>query len=739
MRFEQQRISVSALMSCALLAGCGGGSHGSTLSPPAQVSSTAPAPPYIGPLADATFKITIPVPTTKGKARRPTYVSSSTTKIVFTLNTDTVGLTGAALATFNAANLGAKAVTLNSATCPGTGPWTCTLTIKLPPGTDNITMSAQDSSNNVLSQQVQSFTVVAGIVNSFSTTLDANAATITVTGTQACQIGTVGSVYGSVGTSPVNFTVSYTDLATKTIVAPGLPVLTIQANHAGDTAFHNDSSTIDGTGGNVSFTINQAAQTFQLTPSTSSITALTVNIKATPASGTDGLSFNVTKSFTFSTGVAPPAHNFLAAVEQLTLASGRVDFFNVTLGGNTANSDTFAAFSPATLAVTDSSNQPGIKDVDNPLNLVWDLNGDLLIGNGGGAPGDNGNMACIPVGAISTGANTSTTVTANVDDPVGIAYDGRDGSVALSNGPASAPIQLAEYLLTGDYTAAPANRNLHVAGLGSLGGSVVNLPTFAAGTFAIALNDGCEVDAAHGGGVGCAPSGTSKIAILSPTGVETDITPSSTGTYCGQPASPIGPCSLPTPDAIDEPWGLAWDAQNNQLVIANNSTWHRLLSFYTITAGPTAVQTTVINTGHRNNLVAASADGHVAVAWVTVFGDEQVQVYGNTALRTPTGGPIPYNGVSAGCGGATPTYIYGNGAAIVNGLTWLSNTKLMVAVQSNNSGTPTALNGIYIYDITNLTVPAGLDDITCSAFAAAPTNTGFQHISNKPLGLAFKP
>src|ERR1700681_544130 len=214
--------SALACVAAASLASCGGGGSHSTALPQPAPTSTASSAAYTGPLSDATFKITIPVPTS-AKARRPAYVSSSTTKIVFTLNSDTVGLSGAALTTFNTTNLGAKAVTLNSATCPGTGPWTCTLTIKLPPGTDNVTISAQDGSSNILSQQIQNFTVVAATANSFSTTLDANAATITVTGTQACQIGTVGAAYGSVGTTPVTFTVSYTDPAGKTIVTPGLP------------------------------------------------------------------------------------------------------------------------------------------------------------------------------------------------------------------------------------------------------------------------------------------------------------------------------------------------------------------------------------------------------------------------------------------------------------------------------------------------------------------------------------
>jgi hypothetical protein len=703
--------SVLSIAVATSLAACGGGGSHVSAVPQAQPTTSSSAA-YTGPLSDATFKITIPVPATSAKARRPAYVSSSTTKIVFTLNSATIaGMTGATLATFNTTNLGAKAVTLNSATCPGSGPWTCTLTIKLPPGTDNVTISAQDGSSNILSQQVQNFVVVVATANSFSTTLDANAATITVTGSQACQIGTVGTAYGSVGTTPVTFTVSYTDLAGKTIVAPGLPKLEIQD---GSAVYQSASGTIGSGGTGVSFTINQAAQTFTITPNSTS-SSVTINVKAIQADSNvpvdtnpDGLSFARTKSYTFQTGVAPPTHNFLGAIEQLTLSSGQVDFFNVTLGGNSPGSDTFAAFSPATLAVTASTNQAGVNDVDNPSDLRWDTNGDLLIANGGGAPGDNGNMACVPVGAIATGANASTTVTANVDAPVSIAYDTRDGSVALANNPTSASVQLSEYALTGNYTA--SSNNLTASGFGSLG-SVTEMPSLTKGTYAISLATGAEEDPAHAG-----TTGTNKVVIFSPTGVSTTLSDDVTFT-------------------IDEPWGLAWDAAHSQLVIANHSTFHRLLSFYSDTG--TLIKN--VNVTHRMSVVAASADGHVAVAYTTSFGYMQVQVYANAAGATaPTAvfGPIPYNGTTTSCGS---TYIYGNGTTIVNALKWLSNTKLLVAVQSNNSGTPTSLNGFYIYDITASAAQAGFDDVSCAAFAAAPVNTGFVHVNNKPLGAAFKP
>ena len=710
---------VLASVASISLASCGGGSHSSTLTPSAPISSAAPAAPYSGPLADATFKITIPVPATNAKARRPAYVSSSTTKIVFTLNSATfAGMSGATLTAFNTANLGAKAATLGSGTCPGLGPWTCTFTIKLPPGTDNVTMTAEDSSNNVLSEQIQNFTVAVATANSFSTTLDANVATMIVNGAGSCQTGPVGAAFGSVGTSPVTFTLAIKDPAGKSIVGPGLPKLEIQDNTA---TYQTSSGTINGTGGTVGFSINQATQTFTLTPSNSTTTNASVNVKEVPANtngASDGLggSFPAVKTFAFSTGVAPPSHNFLAAVEQLTLASGQVDLYNVTLGGNTAGSDTFSAFSPATLAVTASTNEAGVNDVDNPQDLRWDSTGDLLIANGGGAPGDNGNVACVPLGAIATGANSATTVSTNADDPISLGYDSRDGTLAVANQPASSPKQLAEYVLTGNYTA--SSNNLHVAGFGSFGtGTATEMPSLAAGTFAISLSTGAEEDTSHGG-----TAGTNKVAIFSPTGVETDI------------ADDVN-------YSVDNPWGLAWDAADSQLVIANNSVWHRLLSFYSVSGAPALQKSVLI--GFKSTLVAASADGHIAVAYVggVTSGDMKVQVYANhpgATAPTPVFGPIPYNGTTTACGS---TYIYGNGAAIVNALRWLSNTKLLVAVQSNNSGTPTAENGFYVYDITNSEVPAGFDDgASCSTpFPAAPINTGFVHVNNKPLSAAFKP
>src|SRR5947209_951994 len=481
--------SVLATVAAVSLAACGGGgSHSSTLMPSAPVSSTAPE--YTGPLADATFRITIPVPTTSAKARRPDYVSSSTTKIVFTLNSATIaGMSGATLTAFNTANLGAKAVTLNSATCPGTGPWTCTLKIKLPPGTDNVTISAQDGSSNILSQQVQNFVVVVATANSFSTTLDANANTMTIGTTSGFCSGSFnvspGGTVPTVGTATLTFNASYTDLAGKTIIAPGRPILSVNG--------HTDDNgglgyTIVGTGGNANVKVNQSTQSYTL-QATTSTTSATINVAATPAntngSPTDGLVFNKTLTYTFQSGPAPPA-SLLAVIEQTGAAAGKIDLFTLSLGA----SDTFTAASPSTLASTNPGAGP---DVDFPQDLLFDPNADILIANGGAGNPDFGNFACVPAGAITTGANVATVLTNNMNDPAFIEL-GTDSSVALGNVPAASGTKTPTFVLSGTYTAAPASRtitNTDYPGLGVTG--LVAVPTSGthpAGSYAVTITNG---------------------------------------------------------------------------------------------------------------------------------------------------------------------------------------------------------------------------------------------------------
>lgn len=701
-RFIEQIRATFAFTTICTLAACGGA--GGTVPHAGAQATTAP---YDGPTANATFSFKIPVAAPNAR-RKPNYISSATKSIKVTLNSASA-LTSGQVTSYNSRSWGTlNTGTLPNTTCPASGPfYSCTMTLALPPGSDNLTFTTYDNTNgtgNVLSQQEQTLTITVGQANTFSVTFDANANTMTIaSSTNFCQSGNIGAVFGSVGTSPVSFAVSYTDAAGKTILSPGLPKLEIEDNTS---TYQTSSGTINGTGGTVAFSINQSSQSFTLTPSSSTITGATVNIKAVPQNTngtTDGLSFSKTQSFTFSTGTAPPTHNFLAAIQQTGTGSGEVDLYTIALGSS-GSTDTFTAYSPATLAVTNSTNE-GQSDVNNPTQVLWDKNGDLLISNAGTSSVDAGNLACVPEGAIATGASTSTTVSTNAYNAQHVAYDSTTGTAALANGSVSANYQLPEYTLNGNYTA--STNNLKRTGFGTY--DAIDMPSLTAGTFAVSIVKGAEEDTSHGG-----TAGTNYVTLFGPTGTQTDI-------------------SDDTNYSVDEPYSLAWDAANSQLVIANFSTWHRLLSFYTVSGTPALVKT--INTTYRNFFVAASPDGHIAVAYEKQFGFPQVQIYDNTSSRNTVGGPIPFNGTTTSCGS---TYIYGDGVTI-NGMTWLSSTKLLVMLEANNSSGADSFNGMYIYDISATATPSGYDDISCSTFSAAPKQTGFQHMTEHPWGVAFKP
>jgi hypothetical protein len=108
-----------------------------------------------------------------------------------------------------------------------------------------------------------------------------------------------------------------------------------------------------------------------------------------------------------------------------------------------------------------------------------------------------------------------------------------------------------------------------------------------------------------------------------------------------------------------------------------------------------------------------------------------VLIFDNTSARTQLG-LIPFNGTTTSCGS---TYIFDS--AVVANLTWLSNTKLLIALKIGPL-TPSE-RGLYIFDISATQSFAGFDDDTCAAFPNGPKQTGFQQFTNTPLGAAYKP
>jgi len=707
------RRGLALLVTAAILTACGGGSHSGVV--PSLGNGPGGGGPGAGTPVTARFAFTIKGATGAASQVRPAYVSLATKSISLVVtdtknaadNSDIYANVPAALKDLQIVDFANLTGDPNTPGQCGPDPsnpgnFKCTATFQLPVGINTVTIvdwSATDATGSKLSQQIGDYTTVQGAANAYAVILDGNAASTSVSGTTSCTNGPIGASFGSTGTTPVVLNVGFTDLAGKTIVAPGLPTIQVQDNTS---TYRSTNGTISGTGGTIAFSIDQNAQTITLTPSTAPITGATLFVRGVPPNATDGLNFSALKSFGYTVGTAPPA-GFLAVVEETAPASGKVDLYTVTLGAT----DTFTPYTVAgggtSLAVTNSLNESK-PNVDNPRAMLFNATGDLLIANGGqgGTGGDYGDFACIPAGSIATGAAVSTTSSTNADDPQSIEI-GTDNSVAIGNVPTTAALNASTYTLGSVYTAAPSTRSIvNTSSLGTF--DLAALPTAPqAGTFAAAITNGTTV---------------SRVTIKSPSGSESNVTD-------------------PT---IYDPHALGWDAANAQLVVAGlvNGSGQAYLDFLTV--GGTIVKSIVIrddgsgNSLMEGDLLAASPNGYVAVAGVGASGLPEVQVYDNTATRAPVGGDIPFDAcTTAGC----TTNVYGTNP-VVTSVHFLSDTKLLVTLSDTGL---VAKQGVYIYDIGQLVAPCTcFDPITGLQQANSPKQTGFQQFStNPPLVAAYKP
>ena len=237
MRFGFLRVSGLMLAGTAALSACGGGSHSGI-----PALNGTPGSPVAS--APATFTFTFPKSTSSAGKRSPKYLSSATKSVTLQVtdtknhgdHSDIYANVPTALKAVQIANFANLTGNPNVAGQCGTDPnnagnYKCTATFQVPIGDDTMTLTSWDATGgtgNKLSQSISTQWAQQGVTNSFAISLDANAATITVSGTAACTSGgSVGTAYGSVGTSPATFTVAYTDAAGKTIVSPGQPALNV--------------------------------------------------------------------------------------------------------------------------------------------------------------------------------------------------------------------------------------------------------------------------------------------------------------------------------------------------------------------------------------------------------------------------------------------------------------------------------------------------------------------------------
>ncbi len=492
----------------------------------------------------------------------------------------------------------------------------------------------------------------------------------------------------------------------------------------------------------MTFTINQSSQSITLTPTAVPVSNVSVKVRGVPPSA-DGLTFTQEHDFTFSASAAPPTSNFLAIIEQNTAGtSGSVNFFTTSLGGS-GGPDSLTAWSTPSLAQTLSISSPQDYDVDNPEELVFDSGGNLLIANGGAGGANNGNpahtdygnFACVPAGAIATGANLATTTQTNIHVPDSIALSS-NGTVAIGNNPTTT-YNVQTFVLNTNYVAGANFANPGSYGV-PFGRPLVNLPTLNAGTFAFGIYDGTN----------------SKIVVLNSSGTTATITNAQDAT-------------------ITDPFSMAWDDHNNQLLVGTNVAHGGYLDYYTVGNGPSITKVggqriqpdpdtaddcpggvSPCSGGQAQRMAVAPTTGYLAVALLndynSYYGGEEIQIY--DASHNPlANGVIAFDGANTGalaCGSSgapdpTADYVYGVSGVNIRDLKWLSSTKLLVLFTQPNK---TSVQGAYIYDVSTTAAQSGYwgpysgGSCVPTAVPNGPKQTYFLNLpTNGPYAAAFKP
>lgn len=695
-----------------------------------------------------TFAFSFPKATSAAKrttgGRTPAYLSSATKSVTIQVtdtknagtNADIFANVPAGLKLAQAVNFanltGNPAIVGQCGTDPSNaGNYKCLAAYQMPIGIDTVTIASWDANGgtgNKLSQQIGNFTVVQGSANAFTVSLDANAATMTIGATSGFCSGsftvTSGGSVPTVGTTAVTFNTSYKDPAGKTIVAPGLPTLAVNG-HTDDNG--GAGYTIVGSGGNVNVKVNQSTQTYVLQATGSGVTA-TINVAATPHSGSDGLGFNQTLNYTFQAGTAPPA-SFVADAEQIintsgVVTGGMIGFHTISLGAT----DTFNAVSPAQLTAQPGPG-PAHSDVDFPNDLLFDGNGDLLVANGGSGNPDFGNFACVPAGALTTGANVATIidssgVTTTFDDPQFLALGDDPGkSVAITNTSFSGGTtpDVAEFTLSGTYVSDASHDILHSVYGNSGTHNVVSLPSASSGQ----------------------PAGTFAVSITDTTQAGTHVV------FHHRDGS--ADVALPSDPNLTDPF-IGYDPANNQIIAADSNGTNSAMTCWSVASrtrncGPFVFY----NDGSGNaqgvpSNIAVSSTGYVAISYGVSVGPE-IQIYDNTAshgmLKDPANNttvldPIGMDATTAAFGN---TFVYGGAGAvnITTCLRWITATKLLVCLYSQHSHVESGANGMYIFDVTqNGQAQSGYDPLG-RPYGKGPKQTGFLQLSNVPLSAAYKP
>jgi hypothetical protein len=272
------RFALAALV----LGGCGG--HGGSL-PPASpgASSLATSAPAHG--TGATLSIQIPHPSSSSHVRRPAYVSPSSAQLLVAVN-------GGAATTYGL-----------SATSPGCSvivtTTTCTFSIPAAAGNDAFALTIEDAAGNVLSKNVVTATLAAGVATPVNVTLAGiPASVLAVPGNGSSIEDSATPAYHVPGLVPQPIELEALDADGNVIVGPGAPTIGAPTITSGSAyATITSAQTTDpnayvleangGSSGGQTIAVGASAQSIALNDGTQSPpVASTTNFLFTPALAT---------------------------------------------------------------------------------------------------------------------------------------------------------------------------------------------------------------------------------------------------------------------------------------------------------------------------------------------------------------------------------------------------------------------------------------------------------------------
>ncbi len=410
---------LGALAAAALLAGCAGGSRGSSVLP------TSPTTNGKG-TGTAVFVINVPPQSASAASRsatsvrtkgvRPQYLSTATQSIVIAISGPTTVNETAGLTVNSSGCTSTLASTICTLTVPGlqAGSYTATLTTY-----DGYTSGTNTATGNVLSAaQAIAFTITAGQSNTINIALSGVPVSTVVIPAGVITVGNGSGGYDLYGQGAHAFVVESLDADGNIIAGVGAPLFSIGA-------VSGSLSPVTTSPSSGSTTSASAPNSFTVTPPT------------TFASTT--ASFAVTPTFTgqATDGCTQTGANCAPVTVTVDMKYLTQGLFVANNGSNTVKEYALPYTSNAAPIATISNS------VSGPLGLAFDSSGNLFVAN-------HGIATVTEYAPPYTGAPTAT-ISNSVNSPAGLASDSSGDLFVANNGNNT----VTEYALPDTNNAAP--------------------------------------------------------------------------------------------------------------------------------------------------------------------------------------------------------------------------------------------------------------------------------------------